>query len=512
MKKDKIEKLLFQIKKNNSNIDFSKFQNFELEELVYMFNIQLNETSKCLNNYDNNKRDNIVNNINFLEKNINSSSKLIIEEDDQYNISDEDKQNYDLNNYSKLKHNFYNKNYKTYIDNKNIFELLTKIHNNCNLNCSHCINTNNLINEYLKNNDLNFDFDIDKIINKYNKYNKLYKIHTYIENIKNKEHLVLIQSILNNYKTELSDFDNKVKYYNKQIDIFENNIISIENTIIKNKIKEIQQQQFDNYILLQEQLDIYSTITNKIEKYKSQLLEIDNNIENYKIYKNISNTNQSNKILFQELTLKIEENEKQLFEYNNNIITLELHVEKLLTTKKIYGELIEQFNILDKDKNIFTHINKLVDSNGLPLKIIQNKLKYIQDGVSNMLYKIIKKKIIISEDITNIYIDIIDDKGLGSSYFGGMEFFICTLCFKIFLCSVLNIPFSGLLFIDEGVSALDKEHIDNFNIVTDFLKEYYPKVILITHIKEFNNFTSSTIKIKTSKINNNKYTSYISFT
>jgi DNA repair exonuclease SbcCD ATPase subunit len=512
MKKDKIEKLLFQIKKNNSNIDFSKFQNFELEELVYMFNIQLNETRKCLNNYDNNKRDNIVNNINFLEKNINSSSKLIIEEDDQYNISDEDKQNYDLNNYSKLKHNFYNKNYKTYIDNKNIFELLTKIHNNCNLNCSHCINTNNLINEYLKNNDLNFDFDIDKIINKYNKYNKLYKIHTYIENIKNKEHLVLIQSILNNYKTELSDFDNKVKYYNKQIDIFENNIISIENTIIKNKIKEIQQQQFDNYILLQEQLDIYSTITNKIEKYKSQLLEIDNNIENYKIYKNISNTNQSNKILFQELTLKIEENEKQLFEYNNNIITLELHVEKLLTTKKIYGELIEQFNILDKDKNIFTHINKLVDSNGLPLKIIQNKLKYIQDGVSNMLYKIIKKKIIISEDITNIYIDIIDDKGLGSSYFGGMEFFICTLCFKIFLCSVLNIPFSGLLFIDEGVSALDKEHIDNFNIVTDFLKEYYPKVILITHIKEFNNFTSSTIKIKTSKINNNKYTSYISFT
>lgn len=512
MKKDKIEKLLFQIKKSNLHIDFSKFQKFELEELLYMFNSQLNETSKCLNNYDNIKRNIIVDNIKFLEKKLNTISNLFIEEDDKQQITEEDKHYYELHNYCKLKHDLYNKNYKTYIHNKNIFELLTKIHNNCNLNCSHCVNTNNLINEYLKNYDLNFDFDIDKIKNKHNKYNKLYKIHINIEHIKNKEYLELIQSILNNYKTELYDFDNKVKYYNNHIYIFENNIISIENTLIKNKIKEIQKQQFDNYILLQEELDIYYTLTNKLTKYKTQLLEIDNNIENYKTYKNISNTNQSNKILFQELTLKIEENDKQLFEYNNNIITLELHVEKLLTSKKIYCELIEQFNILDKDKNIYIHINKLVDSNGLPLKIIQNKLKYIQDGVSNMLYKIIKKKIIISEDITNIYIDIIDEKGLGSSYFGGMEFFICTLCFKIFLCSVLNIPFSGLLFIDEGVSALDKEHIDNFNIVTDFLKEYYPKVLLITHIKEFNNFTTSNIKIKTTKLNNNKFTSFIRFT
>jgi ABC-type iron transport system FetAB ATPase subunit len=71
------------------------------------------------------------------------------------------------------------------------------------------------------------------------------------------------------------------------------------------------------------------------------------------------------------------------------------------------------------------------------------------------------------------------------------------VCFKSFLCSILNIPFSGILFIDEGVSALDKEHIDNFNIVIDFLKEYYSKVLLITHIKDFKARTilNDTIKI-----------------
>ena len=173
--------------------------------------------------------------------------------------------------------------------------------------------------------------------------------------------------------------------------------------------------------------------------------------------------------------------------------------------------MILQFNSLNKDINIYNHINKLVDSNGLPLKIIQNKLKYIQDGVSNMLYKIIKKKIIISDDNTNIFIDIINENNLVSSYFGGMEFFICTLCFKIFLCSTLNIPFSGILFIDEGVSALDKKHINNFNVVSDFLKEHYSKVILITHIKDFNNFTSTNININSITLPNNKQVSHIKF-
>jgi DNA repair exonuclease SbcCD ATPase subunit len=92
-----------------------------------------------------------------------------------------------------------------------------------------------------------------------------------------------------------------------------------------------------------------------------------------------------------------------------------------------------------------------------------------------------------------------------------MEFFICTLCFKIFLCSTLNIPFSGILFIDEGVSALDKEHINNFNFVIDFLKEHYSKVLLITHIKDFKNFTSTNINIKSNMLPNKAHVSQINF-
>lgn len=422
-KRNKIENLLFEIRKSNSTINFENYQYLELNEIKCILKSIIDENKKQLNNYDNNKRNIIVNNINNLEKVINNNEVEYIE------ITTEMRKYYKCSNYTDYKYDLYTNNYKRYIENKNLFELLTKIYDNCNNECSCCINITELITEYLEKNNLNFDFNIKKIIKKYNKYNKLYKIHNAIKNNNKREYINLIISVLENNKSDLVEFDIQFNNYNNEIILFENHIISIENIIIKRKIKEIQESHLFDYIILQKEIEINNKLTKKIEKYKNDLLEINKNIENYNTYNNISKINENNKLLYEELNLQIEDNDKQLFEYNNNIIKLELHVDKLISSEKIYNELIDKFNILDKEKNIFIHINKLVDSNGLPLKIIQNKLKNIEVGVSNMLYKIIKKKIVISEDITNIFIDIIDKDGLISSYFGGMEFFICTLCF-----------------------------------------------------------------------------------
>jgi len=443
---------------------------------------------------------------NIIETTLILNSKFIKKEGgDHILISEEDRQYYLSHNFSIKQYEYYNKLYQIYIENKKIFELLSNIHNNCNLECSNCLKTNNIISQYIN------ILDINKIIHKYHKYKRLYKIHKNYELQKYNEFVDFIDIIKKDYDTQLVQLNKTQNNYRNELYILENIIIHIENTIIKLEIQEIQNYQFDDYILLQQQIYMYNELQSKISDLTKKLNEINNNIELFYKYQNISNNNQTNRILFEQLTSQININNQTLFNYYNNLITLQLQLEKLNSAKNIYDDLITQFNKLDRDKNIFTHINKLVDSNGLPLKIIQNKLLYIQNGVSRMLYKIIKKKIAISEDITNIYIDILNNDGLVSSYFGGMEFFICTLCFKIFLCSILNIPFSGILFIDEGVSALDKEHIDNFNIVIDFLKEYYSKVLLITHIKDFKNFTNTNINIKSIKHSDHKYVSHINF-
>ena len=123
-----------------------------------------------------------------------------------------------------------------------------------------------------------------------------------------------------------------------------------------------------------------------------------------------------------------------------------------------------------------------------------------------MLLKFIKKKILITNEITDILIELYDKQDNKISYLGGMEYFICNIAFKIYLSSILNIPSCDFLIIDEGVSALDKQHIDNFEVMINFLTKYYSKIILITHINDFKNFTSNNIYI-----HNKNESSYINF-
>ena len=70
-----------------------------------------------------------------------------------------------------------------------------------------------------------------------------------------------------------------------------------------------------------------------------------------------------------------------------------------------------------------------------------------------------------------------------------MENFIISLAFKIAFTNTFNIPNIGILFIDEGVSVLDKNHTNNFSVIATFIKKYYNHIILITHIDTFYHYT-----------------------
>ena len=59
------------------------------------------------------------------------------------------------------------------------------------------------------------------------------------------------------------------------------------------------------------------------------------------------------------------------------------------------------------------------------------------------------------------------------------------------------------------MSVLDKEHINKFGYVCNFIKQYYENIILITHIIGFHDFTSiNSIKIERKKENNQSYVNY----
>lgn len=66
---------------------------------------------------------------------------------------------------------------------------------------------------------------------------------------------------------------------------------------------------------------------------------------------------------------------------------------------------------------------------------------------------------------------------------------------KITLSKLSVLPKCGLLIIDEGVSVLDKEHIDRFHIIGNFLKSNYRNIIIISHIDGIKDFISQFISI-----------------
>jgi DNA repair exonuclease SbcCD ATPase subunit len=76
-----------------------------------------------------------------------------------------------------------------------------------------------------------------------------------------------------------------------------------------------------------------------------------------------------------------------------------------------------------------------------------------------------------------------------------MEMFIINIAFKISLANVSIIPKNKMIIIDEGVSVLDKQHIERFDKIAMFLNSNYDHVILISHIDSLKDFISHYINI-----------------
>jgi DNA repair exonuclease SbcCD ATPase subunit len=87
-----------------------------------------------------------------------------------------------------------------------------------------------------------------------------------------------------------------------------------------------------------------------------------------------------------------------------------------------------------------------------------------------------------------------------------MEHFITQLSIKIAMSTIYMYPKLRTLFLDENISVMDKEHIENINIIYDFLKKYYKNIIIITHIEDAKRHIDEEIKIikknKNSYVNN----------
>ncbi len=461
------------------------FNHFKNEEKISK--IKYDDLKEKLENIDSDVLINKIEELNLLNKKYEKKKNKIIQKKIKYN-----RKKHRI--VEELTKNNYNYDSKLIKDFKNINEL-KKV-----LECFLTIkNIDYVIDERLiklqyqyPDNNSELVFNIGYILNKQKEY------ELFIKNEK-------IIKLYENYKIDTSDFNEKCLQCIKRKSLFENTLL--EKTKLEIELNKIG---YDwgkyKYIDIINEYEKNKLIINKyINNFINQLSKINNyklNVDEYiLILKNNINYIESNKLL------------NKLKQYDDKLIKLDILLNKynmdhnkILYDLAIYNEKFINLEIMQKEYNENEHkyninsvLKKATHINGIPSKIINTKLSSIEENVNGLISPFINKTIKIILDSTNILIHILDSEENIINILGGMEMFMINISFKIALANVSILPKNKLLIIDEGVSVLDKEHIERFDNIAQFLTSNYNNIILISHIDSLKDFITQYININ--KIN-----------
>jgi len=294
----------------------------------------------------------------------------------------------------------------------------------------------------------------------------------------------ILTDLLNNkiiLETELNSIDTDIKYeneYNKIIKIKKEQDIYIKqyNSYIKNLCKNIIDEYNIKYI--------HSNIIDKIKEHQEYLLI---NLRYLSNNKNIKKLDHIEK--------KLDYIDNKLNNYNIIISQNNYELAKLEEKFKQYNNYMDEYKESKQKFTIYSMLKKVSHINGIPSKIISLRLNDIETHVNNLISEFINKKVNVLLDGNNILVHILDTNNNIINILGGMEMFIINIAFKIALGSISVIPKNKILIIDEGVSVLDKSHIEKFDKIAEFLNHNFSHVILISHIESLKDFITQFIHI-----------------
>lgn len=140
----------------------------------------------------------------------------------------------------------------------------------------------------------------------------------------------------------------------------------------------------------------------------------------------------------------------------------------------------------------------MVSVNGLQLYLLKEYLEKISFRINSILEPYIHKKInlVINKDRIEI---LIYEQNKQIYTLSRMESFMLDLTLIIIINEISEIPKSNIMFIDESISVLDKNRLENINDLFVFMKQYFKKVFMITRMKQVKTQIDYTLEIK--KIN-----------
>ena len=166
-------------------------------------------------------------------------------------------------------------------------------------------------------------------------------------------------------------------------------------------------------------------------------------------------------------------------------------IENLLTSKKEVEDIEREWVAYD----LFM---RCMHPNGIPYKIIKDKLPVINSEIAKVLANIVDFEVFFENNDKKLDINIkhpyYDPRPLSMA--SGAEKTLASMAIRLALISITNLPKSELFILDEPATALDHEHMEGFIRLLQMIKNQFKTVILISHLDSLKDVVDKTIDIE----------------
>lgn len=328
----------------------------------------------------------------------------------------------------------------------------------------------------IKNQISKLELKIENINNKINNIKLDYSIKEL--EIKIDDLMAKKNNIVSNYKL-LLNCQNDIKYYiNFKIN---NEILVLQNSDKYKKYFEFLKYK-DEMTHISKKIDIITNILDKYKNLEFLIYDNDSRLENLK--KEVSNI-ESNKKIEEDIS-HLEKIKNQCFRKINEYTT---ELTEYKTTKKSLIERLNEYNQqkilqneLQRKEELYDFLYNKLDKDGLKTYLLKYHLPNIESITNSIVNGFIDRHIDLKfKDDKLDFKSYTKDTEHFTQMHGGMESFILDLALKIAISKLSYHPKCTMLFIDERLSVLDKEHLDDIDTVLDFLKSTYEHTLIISH-------------------------------
>lgn len=302
-------------------------------------------------------------------------------------------------------------------------------------------------------------------------------------------------------KTKIPALKNKIVVLEAELDFLSDQAKALDIGKVNLLIDKYNLSEAEHIKLLRDNEKFELSIEKNKAKISSSLSKIELLDTKRKIY-------EENKETIENLNTLLRERrgiEFQLRRKKDNLKTCQKKINELCieqgTTNQVLVNLREQkaeVDKVDREWKAYDLFMQCMHPNGIPYKIIGQRLPHINEEISKVLANLVDFAVYFESNGKNLDINLKHPNQASRplSMGSGAEKTIASMAIRLALIGVTNLPKSQLFILDEPATALDQEHMEGFTRLLGLIKEHFKTVILISHLDSLKDVVDVSIQIQ----------------